>query len=80
VNRPSFANQSVELLEGLATHAHLLLVSDETHLVPARARFEAELLFEDAECVLALPVERSGQLVVIEDEGLASAGVVSGQW
>ncbi len=80
MNRPTLANQLVELLERLAAHAHLLLIADQPHLVSAGARLDAQLLLEDAERVLPVPVERSGQLIVVEDQGLASAGVVSGQW
>jgi hypothetical protein len=80
MNRATRANQPVELFERLATDTHLLLVADQPHLVSAGASLDAELLLENAESTLAVPVERSGHLVVIEDQGLASAGIVSGQW
>ena len=80
MNRATRANQHVEIFERLATDTHLLLVADQPHLVSAGARLDAKLLLEDAESALAVPVERSSHLVVVEDQGLASAGVVSGQW
>src|SRR4029453_8959855 len=74
------AYRRIELLEHTARRRDVAGRADEAHLVAARVRVDAELLLEDAQRAIALPIEMGGRLVVFEDERLArGGGCVSGQ-
>jgi hypothetical protein len=51
----------------------------QAHFVAAGARVDPELLLEDAQSVVSVSVENGRRVVVVEDEGLAGGGFVSGQ-
>jgi hypothetical protein len=78
-DRVAAAQHAVQLLEHAARHVDLRLRPDETHLVAARARVDAELSLEDAQVPIAFAVESGRSGVVVEDQGAAGRGV-SAQW
>jgi hypothetical protein len=79
IHRIPGAEHTVELLQHLSRDPHLRGRSDQSHLVAARACVDGELALEDSQRAIVLAVQRCGGGVVVEDEGLASGGVVLGQ-
>jgi hypothetical protein len=80
VDGVSPAQDAVELFENLLGVTDLDRRADQANLITARARVDAELLFEDAEGPIAVAVESGSCVVVVEDQRLTGGGGVSGQW